>query len=162
MPRAADMPSAENEPEPEAGGTMNIKQISIFLENKAGRLAHVTRVLGDAGVNLLALSLADSSDFGILRIIVDNIELAQKVLKDNQVVCTVNEVLAVEVNDVPGGLARLLDVLGKDGVNVEYMYAFSEKHTGRAALIFRFDNPAKAVDCLTRAGINIFRAIDLA
>ena len=141
---------------------MNIKQLSVFLENKSGRLAHVTRILGDAKVNLLALSLADSSDFGILRLIVDDVERAQAVLKEHQVVCAVHDVMAVEVNDRPGGLADLLDLLGTGGVNVEYMYAFSEKNTGRAALIFRFDDPAKAAACLKQAKINIFRKVDLA
>ena len=141
---------------------MNIKQLSVFLENKAGRLAHVTRILGDAKVNLLALSLADSSDFGILRLIVDDAERAQAVLKEHQVVCAVHEVMAVEVDDRPGGLADLLDLLDKGGVNVEYMYAFSEQKTGRAALIFRFDDTAKAAACLKQSGINIFRKVDLA
>lgn len=141
---------------------MKIQQLSIFLENKAGRLAHVTQVLGDAGINMLALSLADSSDFGILRLIVDDVAKAQQTLRNHQVTCTVNDVQAVEVEDRPGGLARILNVLVGNGVNVEYMYAFSEKQTHRAALIFRFDNPDKAITCLQAAGINVFRQVDLA
>lgn len=140
---------------------MKIKQLSIFLENKAGRLAHITDLLGKAQVNLLALSLADSSDYGILRVIVNDAAKAQKVLKENQIVNTVNEVLAVEVEDRPGGLAKLLDLLVKANVNVEYMYAFSEPHSGRAALIFRFDDPEKALVALQKAGINIFSQLDL-
>lgn len=141
---------------------MKVKQISIFLENRAGRLAEVTRMLGTAGVNMLALSLADSSDFGILRIIVNDAEKAQRALKDNHVVSMVNEVMAVEVDDRPGGLARILEALSQGGVNVEYMYAFSEKTTGRAALIFRFDDPDKALKCLQAASINVFSPMDLA
>ena len=140
---------------------MKIKQLSIFLENKSGRLAHITRILGDAGINLLALSLADSADFGILRLIVDDVEKAQKTLKKNHVISTINEVLAVEVENKPGGLADILDALVKKGVNVEYMYAFAEKLTGRAALILRFDDTDKALVCLQKAGMNVFSQVDL-
>ncbi|MFA4943728.1 MAG: ACT domain-containing protein [Lentisphaeria bacterium] len=141
---------------------MTIKQLSIFLENKTGRLAQVTKVLGDAGVNLLALSLAESSDYGILRVVVDDVAKAQQALREHQVVCAVNEVTAVEVADCPGGLAALLAVLAAAGVNVEYMYAFAGRAAGRAALVFRFDNPEKAKECLLKAGARIFRAADLA
>jgi hypothetical protein len=140
---------------------MKVKQISVFLENKAGRLAHVTELLAAGGVNLLALSLADSSDFGILRIIVDDVDKAKQVLAAEQVVCTVNDVMAVEVEDRPGGLARLLRVLVEAGSNVEYMYAFSERPTGKAALIFRFDDPDRALAALQKAGVNVFSHIDL-
>ncbi len=140
---------------------MKIKQLSIFLENRAGRLAHVTGVLGRAGVNLLALSLADTTDFGILRVIVDDVEKARKVLQENHIICMVNDVTAVEVADEPGGLARILELLLKQDVNVEYMYAFSQRQAGRAALVFRFDDPEKAVGALQEAGINVFAHVDL-
>jgi len=141
---------------------MKVKQLSIFMENRAGRLANVTATLGEAGINILALSLADTSDFGILRIIVDNVDKARSALQAKDMVCRIDEVTAVEVEDRPGGLARILDILVDKGVNVEYMYAFSETHTGRAALIFRFDDPDKAVQHLSAAGINIFAEVDLA
>ena len=140
---------------------MKVKQLSIFLENRAGRLSNVTKSLGDAGVNILALSLADTSDFGILRLIVNDVEKAEGVLKQNNFVCMINEVTAVEVEDKPGGLARILNLLVDKGINVEYMYAFSEAHTGRAALIFRFDDPEKALGHLSSAGINVFTNADL-
>ena len=140
---------------------MMIKQLSIFLENKAGRLAHITDILGKAQINLLALSLADSSDFGILRVIVDDVARAQSVLKENNVVCAVHDVLAVEVEDRPGGLAQLLALLVQQGINVEYMYAFSESKTGRAAMVFRFDAPEKALAALQKAGVNIFSPLSL-
>lgn len=140
---------------------MKIKQLSIFLENKAGRLSNVTQVLSDADINILALSLADTSDYGILRLIVSDVDNAQAALKASNFVCMVNEVTAVEVEDKPGGLARILGLLVDKGINVEYMYAFSEVHTGRAALIFRFDDPDSAVKHLTAAGINVFAQIDL-
>ncbi|MBN2451924.1 MAG: ACT domain-containing protein [Lentisphaeria bacterium] len=140
---------------------MKIKQLSVFLENRAGRLAHVTRVLSDAGINILALSLADTSDFGILRIIVDDPARADTVLKKQNVVSMLNDVTAVEVDNRPGGLYRILATLEGSGVNVEYMYAFAEPRSQKAALIFRFDAPDKAVKVLGDAGINIFAHIDL-
>jgi hypothetical protein len=140
---------------------MKIKQISIFLENKAGRLAHVTGVLNDAGVNILALSLADTSDFGILRLIVDRPTAADAALKQDSIVCMINEVTAVEVDNHPGGLYRILKALDGSGVNVEYMYAFAEPRSQKAALIFRFDDPVRAVGVLNTAGINVFPPLDL-
>ncbi len=140
---------------------MKIQQLSIFLENRAGRLAYVTNLLAEAGINLLALSLADTTDFGILRLIVDDPEKARKVLREHQVICMVNSVTAVEVADEPGGLARLLNLMAEKGVNVEYMYAFSQRQTGRAALIFRFDDADKAVAAFKEAGINVFAHTEL-
>ncbi|MBT3381532.1 MAG: ACT domain-containing protein [Lentisphaerae bacterium] len=140
---------------------MITKQLSIFLENRAGRLGTVTKALGEAGVNILALSLADTSDFGILRLIVNDVAKAEGVLKKCNFVCMVNDVTAVEVEDKPGGLARILNLLVDKGVNVEYMYAFSEAETGRAALIFRFDDPGSAVEHLNEAGINVFADVGL-
>ena len=140
---------------------MKIKQISVFLENKAGRLAHVTGVLADAGVNILALSLADTSDFGILRLIVDRPQVADAILKKHNIVSMLNEVTAVEVENHPGGLYRILKALDGSGTNVEYMYAFAEPRSQKAALIFRFDDPARAVNALGKAGISIFAQMDL-
>lgn len=134
---------------------MKIPQISVFLENKAGRLAHVTRVLRDAHVNILALSLADTSDFGILRLIVDNIDHAKEALAAESIVSMVNDVTAVEVDNKPGGLAAILDALDGGGVNVEYMYAFAEHRAKKAALIFRFDDPETAIRLLKSKGINV-------
>ncbi|MFA5206744.1 MAG: ACT domain-containing protein [Lentisphaeria bacterium] len=140
---------------------MKLQQISIFLENRSGRLAHVTKVLGDAGINLLALALADSSDFGILRLIVSDVDKARQLLQDHGVVSTVTDVLAVEIANRPGGLASLLAIIEAAGVNVEYMYAFAEASTGRAALIFRFDDNAKALAGLQKAGVNVLKQVDL-
>ena len=140
---------------------MKIKQLSIFLENKAGRLAHVTRVLSDAKVNILALSLADTSDFGILRLIVSDPQRANMIMKEQNIVSMVNDVTAVEVDNQPGGLHRILGALDGSGVNVEYMYAFAEPMSDKAALIFRFDDPDKAVRVLSDAGINVFGHVDI-
>jgi hypothetical protein len=134
---------------------MKISQISVFLENKSGRLAHITRVLREADVNILALSLADTSDFGILRLIVSDTKKAKDALAAESIVCMVNEVTGVEVENKPGGLAAILDALEGAEVNVEYMYAYAENKSEKAALIFRFDDPDTAVEKLEKAGINI-------
>jgi hypothetical protein len=136
---------------------MKVEQISVFLENKAGRLAEVTRVLGEAGINIRALSLADTTDFGILRLIVDRYEQARQVLKERGFTVGKTEVVAVEVPDVPGGLARVLRVLAEANINVEYMYAFVQHSGKNAVIIFRFDNLDEAIALLQKEGIYIYR-----
>jgi ACT domain-containing protein len=133
---------------------MKLEQLSIFLENKAGRLAEVTDVLAQADINIRALSLADTSDFGILRLIVSDHETAKNALKTAGFTVGLTSVVAVEVPHVPGGLNTILQLLGKKGVNVEYMYAFMQKGDN-AVLIFRFNNLETAVEALKEAGIPI-------
>jgi hypothetical protein len=134
---------------------MKVEQISIFIENKSGRLAEVTRCLGDAGVNIRALSLADTSDFGILRLIVDKNDHANKTLKEAGFTVNKTEVVAVEVPDHPAGLFGILNVLDQGGVNVEYMYAFVERCGENAVIIFRFDDPEEAIRVLTSNGVRV-------
>ncbi len=134
---------------------MLLQQISIFLENKSGRLAEVTQVLGKGGINIRALTLADTADFGILRLIVNDNAAAERILKENGFTVGITDVVAVEVPDRPGGLAEVLSILGSAGINVEYMYAFVEKSAGNAVVIFRFDDSAKAIDLLGKTGINV-------
>lgn len=134
---------------------MKVEQISIFIENKSGRLAEVTHVLGSAGVNIRALSLADTSDFGILRLIVDKTDQAKTALKTNGFTVSKTEVVAVEVPDRPLGLYGILEVLDRGKVNVEYMYAFVERCGGNAVIIFRFDNPEEAIKVLTGNGVGV-------
>lgn len=134
---------------------MKVTQISIFIENKSGRLAEVSRVLGEKGVNIRALSLADTSDFGILRLIVDNTELANQGLKASGFTVSKTEVVAVEVPDRPGGLASILNVLDASSVNVEYMYAFVERSAGNAVIIFRFDDVDHAIKVLAEHKITV-------
>jgi hypothetical protein len=141
----------------QAGGPMKVEQISIFLENKSGRLADITEVLARNGINIRALSLADTVDFGILRLIVSDLEKTKQLLKDSGFTVGQNEVVAVEVPDLPGGLARILAALQGKGINVEYMYAFVRKCEGNAVLIFRFDEIEKAIDALQKAGIRILK-----
>ncbi|NPV26567.1 MAG: ACT domain-containing protein [Firmicutes bacterium] len=132
---------------------MTVKQISIFLENKAGRLARVTRVLGDHGINIRALSIADTADFGILRLIVNQPEQAYQVLKEAGFTVSETEVIAVEVQDSPGGLATVLEAMGEAGINIEYLYAFVSKPADDALVVFRVENPAAAMVILNEKGI---------
>jgi len=127
----------------------------VFLENKVGRVGEITRILGTNNINIRALSLADTSDFGILRMIVDDIEKALKVLRGGGVIVKETAVVAVEVPDEPGGLAAVLDILSNGGINVEYMYAFFEQPENKALLIFRFEDPDRAIAVLTTNGIQI-------
>ena len=134
---------------------MKVEQISIFLENKAGRLADVTRCLSEGGINIRDLSLADTSDFGILRLIVTDHEQAKKVLKENGFTVGRTTVVAVEVRDDPGGLHTILNLLSSNGVNVEYMYAFVQQTGENAILIFRFDRTDQAIELLQANNIAI-------
>ncbi|MGW8285474.1 MAG: ACT domain-containing protein [Candidatus Deferrimicrobiaceae bacterium] len=136
---------------------MKVEQISIFLENKSGRLAEVTNILSRAGVNIRALSLADTADFGILRLIVNQGDLAKQVMKEHGFTVGKTEVVALEVPDRPGGLGEILKILHESGINVEYMYAFVQRSGDNAVIIFRFDEIDKAISVLTSAGVRVLR-----
>jgi hypothetical protein len=129
---------------------MKVEQISVFLENKPGSLEHATRVLRDASINIRTLSLAETADFGILRLIVNDVEKTNKVLKDAGFRVNKTIVVAVEVPDKPGGLHSIMEVLSVEGINVEYLYAFVEKSGQNAVIIFRFDAPEKAIEVLLK------------
>ena len=139
---------------------MKLVQISVFLENRAGRLAEVTRVLGDAGTNIRALSLADTSDFGILRLIVDKTDDVMSLLKSKGFTASITEVTGVEVADEPGGLSEVLTLLERGRVNVEYMYAFVERFSDNALLVFRFEDPDRAAKVLAEGGIRVLSGED--
>jgi hypothetical protein len=133
---------------------MNIvKQLSIFLENKAGRLAEVTGILAEAGINIRALALADTTEFGVMRLIVDDHQKAQAIMKSQGVAVAATDVVAVNVADRPGGLHHILDLLYGGGINVEYMYAFVQHSGSWAIMIFRFDKVDKALALLEEHGI---------
>ncbi|HAA89451.1 MAG: Amino acid-binding protein [Thermoanaerobacterales bacterium 50_218] len=134
---------------------MLVKQISVFLENKCGRLASVTRVLGEHSINIRAFSIADTTDFGILRLIVNNPEEAYKVLREAGFTVSVTEVIAVKVPDRPGGLADVLELMQEAGVNIEYMYAFVEKISKDAIAVFRVENVETAVRLMQEKGIKL-------
>jgi hypothetical protein len=134
---------------------MKVAQISIFIENKSGRLADVAHVLDEKNVNIRALSLADTADFGILRLLVDNTDLALSTLKESGFTVSKTEVVAVEVPDQPGGLYKILQVLDDARINVEYMYAFAERNADDAVIICRFDETDAAINTLREKGVNI-------
>ena len=135
---------------------MTVKQLSVFVENRPGRLSTITNLLGNAGVNIRAMSIADTKDFGILRLIVDDCEKAQQVLKDNSFAVTITNVMAISIPDKPGGLAAAMDCLYKDNISVEYMYAaFINATDGTAYLILRVDKTDEAVTALTEGGYKL-------
>jgi hypothetical protein len=134
---------------------MNIKQIAVFLENKKGRLAEVSRTLSAAGINIRALSLAETTDFGVLRLIVNDTDKATAELRKNGFVAQITDVIAVEVEDKPGGLARILNVFDTNNINIEYMYAFVEKRVANAIVIFKIDDKDKVHQALKAAGITV-------
>lgn len=134
---------------------MKIQEISVFLENKSGRLAQVTRILGTNRINIRALSLADTADFGILRLIVNEPGKALAVLREAGLTVRATEVIAVEVTDQPGGLAGVLQELEAKGINIEYMYAFVGKAEEKAIVIFRVEEIERAVELLTGSRVHL-------
>jgi hypothetical protein len=140
---------------------MKLKQLSLFLENKPGALIRPVRLLAKAKFNILTLSIADANQFGILRLILRDWEKVKKLLEKEGFVVKVTDMVAVEVADQPGGLAKILDVVEKAGLNVEFMYAFTEKRGGKAILVFRFDDPDNAIKILQQRGVNVVASVDL-
>jgi hypothetical protein len=134
---------------------MEIKQISVFLENKAGRLGEVTKTLADAGINIRAISLADTQDFGILRLIVNKSEEAVKALNAAGFTTRILEVAAVEVEDSPGSLARVMELFQKSKVNIEYLYASLEGKAGKAVVIFKLEDHAKGLELIKQNGLSM-------
>ncbi|AQS60155.1 ACT domain-containing protein [Desulforamulus ferrireducens] len=134
---------------------MRVQQISIFLENKKGRLAKVTEVLGEKNINIRALSIADTTDFGILRLIVNKPELAYQVLKEAGFTVSTTDVIAVEVTDQPGGLSAILRHLDKVGINIEYLYAFVTQTASAALIVFRVEQVDEAIKVLQDNGVRI-------
>ena len=131
---------------------MQIRQISIFMENRPGQLSAICRVLAEANINIAALSLADTSDFGIVRMIVDDHETAKEILTGKGHVVNVSQVVAVCVPDRPGGMAEVMAVLDKAGASIEYSYAFAFHKGEKAVLVFRFADNATAARALADAG----------
>ncbi len=134
---------------------MKVEQIAIFLENKSGRLADICQVLAANGINILAISLADTEDFGILRLLVNDTVKARQVLKDDGFTVGITEVCVIAVPDKPGGLAGVLQVIKDASLNVEYMYAFSQRSGKSGLIIFRFDEVDRAIAALGDAGIQV-------
>ncbi len=140
---------------------MKIHQLSLFLENRPGQMAAPCRLLAGAGINIRTLTLADTQRYGILRLIVSDWQAAKTLLEQAGYLTNIAEVVAVEVDDRPGGMARLLEIIEDTELNVEYMYAFTFGREGRAALIFRFDKPDEAIERLRAAGQNVLEDVEV-
>lgn len=142
---------------------MKIRQLSLFLENRPGQLRVPAKVLGDAGIDILTLSLADTQQFGILRLVVKDWERAKQVLEAAGVVVNVTDVLAVDVPDRPGGLAGVLEAFEKAGLGIEYMYAFAaaRERGQHATLVFRLDDPDRAAKLLASRGVRLVSSDEL-
>lgn len=139
---------------------MLIKQISVFVENKKGRMAHIAELIGNAGVDLRALSIADTSDFGILRVIVDKPELAVATLKDAGIAVTLTDVIGVGMDNAPGSFAKVMRIAADADIQVEYMYAFIGRTVGRAYIIMNAADPQDAISCLRKAGVDVLDGQD--
>ncbi|MEI6602878.1 MAG: ACT domain-containing protein [Clostridia bacterium] len=137
---------------------MIIRQISAFLENKSGRLAEVTKILAEKDINILAMSIADTTNFGILRLIVSDYALAEKTLSEVGMTVSVTNVIAIAVEDKPGGLAGALAVFDKENIGIEYLYAFVEKYSNEAYIILKVEEPEKAVASLLANGIKVLES----
>jgi hypothetical protein len=140
---------------------MKVKQLSVFVENRKGNLVPILEHLSRGGVDISALSLADTTDFGVLRLIVDKVDEAQKILSDDGVIVKVTEVLAVVMNDHPGGAAEVLSVLADNHIEVEYMYACAGKTLGKALMIVRVDDPERAEALLRDKGFDDTKANEI-
>jgi len=140
---------------------MNVTQLSAFVSNKPGHLQKVLKVLADENINIITLTIAETVDFGILRMIVNDAEKGYNALKNNNITASVTDVLALEINDAPGSLYKALDVFAKMNLNIEYMYAFSEKRQDKAVMIFRFEDIEAAKTALKENGYNIISKIDI-
>lgn len=140
---------------------MKVKQLSLFLENKPGSLSRPVKLLAQGKFNILALSVADTQQFGILRLIVHDWEKAMALLEKAGYVVKMTDMVAIEVTDAPGGLSAILAALEKTRVNLEYMYGFTLKKEGKGMLVFRFDDPDRAIEALQKKGINPVRSVEL-
>jgi hypothetical protein len=140
---------------------MKVVQLSVFLGNEEGRLAEVMTILAKADVNIRALSLADTAEFGVLRIIVDRPDEAIAALKKADIVVKTTDVIAAEVEDKPGGLAKVLKVFKNEKINIEYMYAFVEKMNGNAVLVFRVEDIDGVIKKLKKSDVKILEARDV-
>jgi len=134
---------------------MKAEQISIFMENRPGGLAEITELLARAAINIRAMSVADTADFGIFRVIVDDTERCTRLLKESGFTVTRSEMVVVQIPDRPGGLHEIIRILSGQRINIEYLYAFITRARESAVIIFRFDEPDRAVKTLQEAGIRV-------
>lgn len=140
---------------------MSVKQISIFIENKTGKLAELTKFIADNNINIRALSIADATEFGILRIITEKPDEAAEIIKNGGFIAKKTVVLAVEIDDTPGSMSKILEVLSNADISIEYTYAFISAKTSGACMIFRVNDNDKAKKVLTEAGIHVVEKEDI-
>jgi hypothetical protein len=140
---------------------VKLNQLSVFLENKPGRLSEPCRILAEADINILTLSLADTQQFGIMRLVVKEWEKAKEVLEKAGCVVNVTEVVALEVQDQPGGLESVLKIIEQGDINIEYIYAFTFRRKDKAIIIFRFEEPDTAIKVLQSKGVNVIGDVEL-
>ncbi len=140
---------------------MKITQISVFLENRKGRLFEVCSLLGENGINIRALTIAETESFGVMRTVVDKSDAAVKLLRDHGFVANFTDVVAIEVPDKPGGLATVLKIFADNEVNIEYMYGFVEKFSEKALLVFRFEDTDAAQQILAKHSISVVSKQDI-
>jgi len=140
---------------------MRMTQISIFLENRKGRLYDVCSLLGDNDINIMALTIAETENFGVLRIVVNKPDEAINLLKEKGFAANITDVVIVEVEDKPGGLAKVLKLLNDNNINIEYMHAMLAKQSDKSYMVFRFDDPDMAINVLLSNKINIISKSNL-
>jgi len=139
---------------------MKVQQLSIFLENKSGRLAEIANILAKAAINIRAATLADTSDFGVVRLIVDDVDKAVGALHNEGITAVKTEVIVVETSDQPGGLSKVLNVIGQESLNVEYLYSLGTR-AEKAYIALRFDEPDKAIQSFEKSGVKVSTKEDL-
>lgn len=140
---------------------MAIKQLSVFVENEKGKLSEITELIANAGIDMRAMSIADTSEFGILRLIVKDPAKVKALLEKNGFISTLNDVVGVEIADKPGGLAQIVSLFASNGINMEYMYAFLTRIEGKAYLVVRVDDTEAVENLLTSSGIHMLSAADI-
>lgn len=140
---------------------MTINQLSIFVENKAGTVAEITKSIASAGVSIRALSVADTQEFGILRLIVSDVEKAREALHANDCVVSVTKVIGVEIPDVAGGLSSVLELMSENNINVEYLYAFITISGQHAYVVLRVEDNEKAAKILSENGVKLVTQADI-
>ncbi len=140
---------------------MKLKQISLFVENKPGSMTGPARILAEAGIDISTLMLADTKEYGILRILTRDWEKGKKALESAGLTVRLTDVVAVEIDDQPGGLAKVLEALERNSIDVDYMYAFTEQRGDKAIVIFRFERPDEAIASLSKEGIGLVDGLTL-
>lgn len=138
-----------------------VKQLSVFIQNRAGKIASIVKALSDANVDIRAISIADTADFGILRMLVDDIELAKTTLSNQNCIISVNEVTLIEVPDEPGGLSGILEQMAGQGIDIEYMYSLIQRGNDKAYMVIRVSNEEKLPELLKNHGMETVTAADL-